>query len=154
MNSLKINIGLIYIFGFLFSSQDLMKIKRLDETYSLTAEVSELRNSKGIVQFALYDKEGSIPDESFNKYLRKQTGRIVVDKAIVVFNNLPEGKYAIKIFHDENTNGKIDKGLVLPKEGIGFSNYQTIGLSNRPAFEKASFELNKDTTVKVKVIYL
>ncbi|WP_317124951.1 DUF2141 domain-containing protein [Paenimyroides viscosum] len=43
---------------------------------------------------------------------------------------------------------------MLPKEGIGFSNYQTIGLRNRPNFSKASFELNADKTVEVKVIYM
>ena len=60
----------------------------------------------------------------------------------------------MNILHDENNNSKIDKGLLLPKEGIGFSNYQTIGLRNRPNFSKASFELNTDKTVEVKVIYM
>jgi uncharacterized protein (DUF2141 family) len=32
-------------------------------------------------------------------------------------------KYAINILHDEDNNGKIKKGFVLPKEGMGFSNY-------------------------------
>jgi uncharacterized protein (DUF2141 family) len=56
--------------------------------------------------------------------------------------------------HDENSNGKIDKGLILPKEGIGFSNYSSIGLTNRPNFKKASFELTQNKTIKVKVIYM
>lgn len=60
----------------------------------------------------------------------------------------------MNILHDENNNSKIDKGLLLPKEEIGFSNYQTIGLRNRPNFSKASFELNADKTVEVKVIYM
>lgn len=33
------------------------------ETYSLTVKVEKLQNSKGVVQFALYNKDGSIPDE-------------------------------------------------------------------------------------------
>ena len=60
----------------------------------------------------------------------------------------------MNILHDENNNSMIDKGLLLPKEGIGFSNYQTIGLRNRPNFSKASFELNADKTVEIKVIYM
>ncbi len=37
------------------------------ETYSLTVEVNGLENSKGIVQFALYNKDGTIPDEDYKK---------------------------------------------------------------------------------------
>jgi len=33
------------------------------ETYILTVKVENLRNSKGVVQFALYNKDNSIPDE-------------------------------------------------------------------------------------------
>ncbi|MGB5437669.1 MAG: DUF2141 domain-containing protein, partial [Maribacter sp.] len=65
----------------------------------------------------------------------------------------PKGRYAINVLHDENEDGKIDKGLILPTEGIGFSNYTNIGLSNRPNFSKASFELHSDSRVSVKMIY-
>ncbi|HHD82878.1 MAG TPA: DUF2141 domain-containing protein, partial [Bacteroidetes bacterium] len=34
-----------------------------EETYSLTIKVKDLRNSKGVVQFSIYNKDGSIPDE-------------------------------------------------------------------------------------------
>lgn len=125
-----------------------------EETFSLTVKVEKLQNSKGVVQFALYNKEGSIPDEDYKNYYRLEKAKIVNGKSEITFKNLPKGKYAVNILHDENNNSKIDKGLLLPKEGIGFSNYQTIGLRNRPNFSKASFELNADKTVEVKVIYM
>ena len=40
------------------------------DTYSLTIEVKNLRNSKGVVQFALYNKDGSIPDEDYDNYYK------------------------------------------------------------------------------------
>ena len=40
------------------------------ETYSLTIEVKNLRNAKGVVQFALYNKDGSIPDEEYENYYK------------------------------------------------------------------------------------
>jgi uncharacterized protein (DUF2141 family) len=58
------------------------------------------------------------------------------------------------IFFTKNENGEIDKGFILPIEGVGFSNYQSIGLTNRPNFSKASFELNSDKKIAVKVIYM
>lgn len=75
-------------------------------------------------------------------------------KAKVVFSNLPQGIYALNVLHDENNNGKIDKGLIKPKEGIGFSNYTKIGLTNKPNYKKASFELKHDRMVRVMMIYM
>lgn len=124
------------------------------ETHSLTVEVNNLRSTKGVVQFALYNTEGTIPDEFYKKCYKILKGEIINGSAAISFNNLPSGKYAVNILHDENNNGKIDKGFILPIEGIGFSNYQTIGLGNRPNFSKASFVLSGDKTISVKVIYM
>ena len=125
-----------------------------NEQNSLTVEVENLRNSKGIVQITLYNKDGSIPDEQYKNHFKMGKASIINGKSQCTFSNLPKGNYAVNILHDENSNGKIDKGLILPKEGIGFSNYSSIGLTNRPNFKKASFELNQNKTIKVKVIYM
>lgn len=72
---------------------------------------------------------------------------------MVTFKDLPAGKYEVNILHDGDNNGKIKKGFILPKEGIGFSNYQSIGIGNKPNFKKAAFELNKGKSIAVKLIY-
>lgn len=128
-----------------------------NEGYSLTIKAEGFRNSKGEVLFALYNKDGSIPDEKYEKYFKKGISQIDKNSvAIFTFKNLPKGNYAVNILHDENKNGKIDKKfmLPLPKEGIGFSNYKSIGLSNRPKFSKASFEVKSNLTIEINVIYL
>ncbi|HQW06252.1 MAG: DUF2141 domain-containing protein [Flavobacteriales bacterium] len=125
-----------------------------EETFSLSVEVNELRNSTGVVQFALYNEVGSIPDEHYENYYRLLSGRIVNGSSRITFEHLPPGSYAVNILHDENKNGKIDKGMILPKEGIGFSNFGSIGLRNRPNYDKASFELKGNRTIEVKVIYM
>jgi uncharacterized protein (DUF2141 family) len=117
-------------------------------------DVCGLRNSEGTVQFALYNREDAFPDEHYKKYFKKLTGKIVNGTSTITFKNLPEGKYAVNILHDENNDGKIKKGIILPKEGIGFSNYESIGFSNRPSFTKASFIVLKDKMIKVNLIYL
>jgi len=124
------------------------------ETFNLTIDVKELRNSKGTVVFALYNRQDAFPDEHYKKYLKKLTGKIVNGSSSVTFENLPEGKYAVNILHDEDNDGKIKKGIIMPKEGIGFSNFQSIGFSNKPSFRKASFDLQSDKTLKIKIIYL
>jgi len=124
------------------------------EIFSLTVEVKDLQNSKGVVQFALYNKEGTIPDENYKKCYKILKEKIQNGLSKVTFISLPMGKYAVNILHDENENGKIDKGFILPIEGVGFSNYQSVGLTNRPNFSKASFELMENKTINIKVIYM
>lgn len=125
-----------------------------DKTFSLTIKVEKLRNSEGIVQFALYNKDGSIPDENFKKCYKLLKANIVNSSSTITFQGIPAGKYAVNILHDENNNGIIDKGFILPKEGIGFSNFQTIGLSNKPSFQRASFDFNSDKIIKVTIVYM
>ena len=125
-----------------------------DASYSLTVEVKGLRNSTREVQFALYNKDGTIPDEHFEKYYKLLKAEIIDGASTVLFENIPQGTYAVNILHDENKNGEIDKGFILPKEGIGFSNIASIGLRNKPSFSKASFDLKSDRTIEVKVIYM
>lgn len=129
-------------------------VEQKEETFSLTIEVKGLRNSKGVVKFALYNKDGTIPDEDYINYYKVLNGEINNNVSVISFHNLPPGKYAVNILHDENQNGKIDKGFILPIEGIGFSNFKTIGFGNRPTFSKAKFELKENKTVQVKVIYM
>lgn len=138
----------------LFISLSSLKAPAEENRFSLAVEVNELRNSNGSVIFALYNREDAFPDEHFKKYLKVLTGKIINGSSSVTFQNLPEGKYAINILHDENTDGKINRGLILPKEGIGFSNYESLGFSNRPSFNMASFNLTGDLKISVKVIYL
>lgn len=128
-----------------------------EETYSLTVKTEGFRNLNGEVIFAVYNKEGSIPDEKYKKYFKKGISQINKDgSAYFTFTNLPKGSYAVNVLHDENKNGKIDKKFLLPipSEGIGFSNYESIGLSNKPKFSKASFEVNSNMTKVINFIYM
>jgi uncharacterized protein (DUF2141 family) len=134
----------------------LLSIKSPEEatTYNLEVKVTGLRNSKGRVQFFLYNKNGTIPDEKFKKCIRRKICTIKGKGSTTTFYNLPKGKYAVTMLHDENRNGKIDKGWVLPVEGIGFSNLKSFGLTNRPNFKKTSFYVGSNTSKTIKVIYM
>lgn len=123
------------------------------KTYSLRVEADNFRNSRGVAQFALYNEDRTIPDEKLKRYFRKEVGKINNGKSSVIFKNVPKGRYAVTVLHDENSNGEIDKTLFFPKEGFGLTNFEKISLSNRPDFSKASFVLSQDVVKKIKVIY-
>ena len=143
---------LIYLILFLSISSGILAID--NKGITLTVSVSELRNSNGNVVFALYNREDAFPDEHYKKYYRIMNVKITNRYSVVVFKDLPIGKYAVNILHDENNDGKIKKKLFLPVEGIGFSNYQSIGFSNRPTFEKAALYLRTNTAIRVTILYL
>ena len=73
---------------------------------------------------------------------------------MIVLEEIPEGEYAIAVFHDENTNGKLDTNFLgIPKEQYGFSNHAK-GQMKPPKFEDAKFKLtneqNKFVTINMK----
>ena len=121
--------------------------------YDLTVKVDNLRSDDGVVQFSLYNKDGSIPDEKFERYIFQKKSNISHNSTVVVFKDLKEGKYAVNILHDENNDGKLKKGFLLPDEGVGFSNFESINIMNKPNFKKASFLLDNDKSINIKVIY-
>ncbi len=124
-----------------------------EDSYTLTVEADNFKNDKGEVQFSLYNKEGTIPDKKLNLYFKKKRVKVKNGYAKATFNNLPQGKYAVSFYHDENNNHKIDKGLVMPEEGVGLSNFETINFFNLPNFKSASFIVNKNIKKEMKVIY-
>ena len=125
-----------------------------EKTYTLKVKVYDLQNSKGNVVVMIYNKDGSIPDKTFTHYYKKKVVKINHKEAYVEFKNLLIGQYAINMFHDENKNGKLDKGWAKPKEGFGLSNFKKVSIFNRPNFKKASFVFDKDTLVQIKTIYM
>ena len=66
-------------------------IDKEEEPFSLTVEVKNLRNSKGVVQFTLYNKDGTIPDENYENYYRIVIGEIVNGSSSIIFKNIPAG---------------------------------------------------------------
>ena len=64
---------------------------------------------------------------------------------------LPSEEFALKVLHDENANGRVDKKYVfVPAEGIGFS--RSIKMKfGPPTFNEARIKAEKN--IKIKVYY-
>jgi uncharacterized protein (DUF2141 family) len=113
----------------------------------LRIEIKGFKNNKGFAQVALYDNA--------TQFLKKQrqtaTVKIIMFKATVLFENLPNGNYALAVFHDENSNTKMDLGLFgIPKEAYGFSN-NAKGFMSAPKFEAAKITIQQDTSIEIKI---
>lgn len=65
------------------------------------------------------------------------------------------GRYAVAIFHDENTDEVLNTvgSQKLPLEGFGFTNYKELQIG-APDFSDVSTQLGDDGTVTIKLFYL
>jgi uncharacterized protein (DUF2141 family) len=56
--------------------------------------------------------------------------------------DVPAGRYAVMVMHDENDNGKLDSNaLGIPTEAYGFSN--NVRVMRKPTFDETAFELGE-----------
>ena len=106
----------------------------------------------GIVYIAIYDNgkdfnSGNNSPELMAFNIIEPIKKGLYNKTI----DLEKGTYGVKVLIDTNGNADIDLNFFgLPKEQFGFSN-NVLGLFGVPKFDKASFELNNDKKIIVKL---
>lgn len=116
-------------------------------------KILNIRNSTGTVACALFESPAGFPTE----YLHSATNIMVIKvrdtQARCDFEDIPPGKYALAVIHDENMDGKLDTNwLEIPTEGYGFSNDAKATLG-APSFSAASFPYdgqNLDLTISLE----
>jgi uncharacterized protein (DUF2141 family) len=113
--------------------------------YKLDIEISEIRSNKGYIMLQLFDGK--------EKVLSQEQNPVKDNSCLFSFTSLNPGKYAVRYYHDENMNGKMETNLVgKPTEGYGFSN-NVIGKFGPPPFEKWLFEINDNKKIVLKPTY-
>lgn len=85
-------------------------------------------------------------DDVFGKPYVRVVANIQQNTATLVFAGLPQGNYAVTVFHDENGNNDLDHNFLrFPAEPLGFSNGFTLSLfSGMPSFEKLRFSFGPE----------
>ena len=103
----------------------------------LTIHIDDVKSATGNVMVAIFNSEGSFlkAPARASAAAAGQTGTKVVLK------DLPEGEYAFAVYHDANSNGKMDKNpLGIPTEDYAFSN-NAVGRMGPPSYASAKFAL-------------
>jgi uncharacterized protein (DUF2141 family) len=105
---------------------------------SIVVNVGGLHSDKGQVLCALFSSVKDFPKNSDNA-LERTKSDIAQGKAVCEFSGAAPGRYAVSVFHDENSNGKMDTNFIgMPREGVGASN-NAIGHFGPPKFDAAAF---------------
>ena len=117
----------------------------------LTITVKGIRSDKGkIAALAFIDHDG------FPGQVAKAKAHAAVDAKLGTVNltlkNLPAGKIAVTVLHDENGNGKLDRDVFgIPLEGVGMSGKPPGNMP--PTFNDVVFDLSKSQKLEITLKY-
>lgn len=116
---------------------------------NLTIKITDVENRKGKIQIGLYNTEKGFLDES--KQYKKVRITATAPTTTYTFRSLPEGTYAIAIYHDENSDNECNRNLIgIPTEEFGFSN-NVRPVVSAPSYKKAKFSLTENKTITIKI---
>ncbi|SDQ18406.1 DUF2141 domain-containing protein [Flagellimonas zhangzhouensis] len=115
--------------------------------HTLSVKVNNVTSNEGKVNVAVYNSHEAFL--SFDKVMK--THGVSAHKGTVdlTITDLPDGEYALAVFHDENDNGKLDTNwLGIPKEKVAFSNakMKTFG---PPKYKECAFTVNSDYEIHI-----
>lgn len=126
-----------------------VKLETLPEgELSLIVNVDGIRCCEGVMRLAVYND--SAYWMSTTDMVRGRLGFVAGESQTFEIHGLPTGTYAVAVFQDINNDNKLNRWLgFLPKEPYGFSN--NVGKYGPASFKKASFDLNEDKTISIKL---
>jgi uncharacterized protein (DUF2141 family) len=114
----------------------------------LTIHIDDVKAPGGELMVAVYNSAGS--------FMKTAAGSANTSAAktgnMVVIRDLPAGEYAFAVYHDANSNSKMDRNLLgIPTEDYAFSN-NALGKMGPPSFDQARFTLPAaGTTMRVSL---
>ena len=122
------------------------------ESCKLIVHIDGFRNQKGDAGVTVFTSPDGWPENN-NKAFIHGGHPFSGDKTTVELQ-IPAGRYAIAVLHDENSNHKLDRNMIgWPKEGFGFSNNPKVGLS-APSYDTAAMQVTCPVTeTTIHLIY-
>ena len=139
----------MWLVGCVSQSQPVVAI---EGDFVLTLEIDGISERRGVIRAALYNRKSGWLDieQSVRARLQIVQGQIET----LSFYGIPEGEYAVAVFHDVNSNNKMDRRwFVVPGEPFGFSNNTAKKTSvGPPSYEKARFYLDEDKVILIQLV--
>ncbi|HET7360459.1 MAG TPA: DUF2141 domain-containing protein [Salinimicrobium sp.] len=112
---------------------------------NISVTVTHIPTEKGEIMFGLYS-EGTFMKAAPDYHAKS---KVENKSATVVFENIPEGEYAVAVYQDENGNHRLDfEPSGRPAENYGFSNNPV--LYGPPQWEDAKFSV-KDEPINLEI---
>ena len=113
----------------------------------LEITVEGVNGDAGKVMVALHAESDSEGFPDVKGAIAAQWARAAPGTLRFVFLDLPPGRFAIAVFHDENDNNELDANILgIPSEGTGFSR-NAHGSFGPPSFSDAAVEISTDSGI-------
>jgi uncharacterized protein (DUF2141 family) len=114
---------------------------------SIEVVITKFENENGKALVGLYNAEDSFLENAW----QSQSAEIKKGQARVIFENIPDGTYAVSAFHDEDDDQNLDMFLgFYPTEDYATSNNAPAKFGP-PKWEDAKFDLRKGEKVVQKI---
>tara|TARA_R110002051_G_scaffold180913_2_gene250328 strand:- start:7373 stop:7795 length:423 start_codon:yes stop_codon:yes gene_type:complete len=115
--------------------------------HNLSLTIDGVSSDKGNICYAVYTNESSFL--KFDEVFKSGSEKAVKGSTAFSISNLPDGEYAIAIFHDENGNQNLDTNMLgIPKEKVAFSKGK-MKMFGPPKFNECVFSFN--TTMEMNI---
>ena len=118
----------------------------LNAQNTIEVEIINFASDKGVAQIGLFNTESSFLD----KVYKGKEVKIKNQKAVATFTDIPDGTYAISVFHDKNKDEKLNTFLGIPTENYAASN-NAPSKFGPPKWKDAKFEVRNGEIVKQKI---
>ncbi|WP_299313548.1 DUF2141 domain-containing protein [uncultured Aquimarina sp.] len=90
-----------------------------NNTNSIQISITNIKSDEGNIRIGLYNGE----DNFYKKTYKSIAIKAKKGSLTVTLDDIPDGTYAISLFHDENDNKKLDTNFFkIPNEPYGTSN--------------------------------
>ncbi|MBO3700307.1 DUF2141 domain-containing protein [Roseivirga sp. E12] len=122
-------------------------LTQTNENYTLQVKITGIKKVKGKIGLCLItDKNEFMSDCSY--YREYEVTGITME---VELPNLEANQYAVTVYHDGNSNDKLDTNFLgIPKERYGFSNNPSTRFGP-PSFKKCLFRLDSNMKVDLRL---
>ncbi len=119
---------------------------------TLQVHVSGFRDDRGAAGGLVFASATGWPEDKTKAVV--QGGFPIANRQATEQFQVPPGRYAVVVIHDENSNMKLDRNFLgIPKEGFGFANNPRVMLS-APSFQAASVPVAcPSTEIGIRLIY-
>ena len=113
----------------------------------LEITVEGIIGEEGKVMVALHAESDTEEFPDVEGVIAAQWAKAAPGTLRFVFLDLPPGRFAIAVFHDENDNNELDTNLLgIPSEGTGYSK-DAHGSFGPPGFSEAAVEISTDSGI-------
>jgi uncharacterized protein (DUF2141 family) len=126
---------------------------RAGESITVSVRIEGFRSNDGICRLLLFNGKKGFPESASDAVLL--LNRTIHSKQSEFSFTVQPGVYAVSVFHDENSNKRMDKTWYgKPTEGFGASNNPRVGMGP-PGFEETRVHLDRNTrSLVIRLNYL